>query len=160
MLCADSSRFPLRPERINKDMGCTERINRVAWRIFSDAQVNSFLYCDDILSYGYELHRCPEFLSDLSNVFGKYGEKMKDAWESKASGYRIDFQASLKEVDLKKTCNIKDYREGEKSSEMAMKKWMLDTAIKRANDTFTEGFLYIKLGVDVPKEQILSCKPI
>lgn len=140
--------------------GIDKALNDVAHRVFYDYCVNGFLCNDDVKNYGTDIHKRPEFLLKLSKLFPE-AKQLDSYWRSKAKSYRIDFYATLDQVhrfnfELDELNDPPYDGWFELDDDMKIKKWMLSHAIERAYGDLEMQFLYIKDGVTVPANQIVS----
>ncbi len=137
-----------------------EKLDEVAYRVFYDFCVNGFMLSDDVFNYGTCIHKRPEFLMKLAELFPEI-KKLEQYWEQHSKSYRIDFYAKVEqihrfsfELDEQKDPPYDDWLELD--DEMKIKKWMLFHAIDRSHDMLSETYLYIKDDVAIPPNQIIS----
>ena len=129
----------------------------IARRLYYDHAVNGFLACNDLLSYGTDIHLRPEILMLLVNLFPKL-EGLEKEWISQCNGYKLDFFASLEQVqrctfdlDVKREATDPRYQ---LSDEQKIKYWMLYHALNR--EVIPEVFIYIRDDTIITPQQILS----
>lgn len=137
-----------------------EGLSNVACRIYYDFCVNGFMVNDNIYDYGTDIHKRPEFLLTLGQVFPKV-KNLEDFWMRNSKSYRIDFFATVDQVH-RFNFELDEFRDPpyedwqDLDDEMKLKKWMLSHAIDRARDILGMTFIYIKDDVTVPPNQIIS----
>lgn len=124
----------------------------VARRVYYDYCVNGFLFNDNVIDYGTDIHKRPEFLLTLGKLFPAAHE-LDNYWKIHAKSYRIDFYVTINQVNkysfgLDEQTDIND--------DMEIKKWMLSHAIDRINDNSEPKCLYVKDGTVVHANQIIS----
>lgn len=137
-----------------------EKLRNVARRVYYDFFINGFLFNDDVYSYGTKIHKRPEFIMHLSELF-KSAKDLENDWMSQSKSYRIDFYATIDQVtdftfDLNAIQNPPFDDWWYLDDDMKIKKWMLSHAIDRANNMISEKFVYIKDKVIIPPDQIVE----
>lgn len=126
---------------------------RVAYRVFCDYCVNGFFLNDDVNDYGTDIHKRPEFLLTLGWLFPE-AQQIDNDWRLNAKSYRIDFYATVDQVDrISFGLIYKNW--SQLDDDIQIKKWMLSHAIRRARNELEPKCLYIKPGVIVPANQII-----
>lgn len=132
----------------------------IAHIVYYDYCVNGFMMNDDVFSYGINIHERPEFMMKLSAVFPDL-KKMEDEWAKCSKSYKVNFYATIDQIH-RFNFDLNETQEELTDEEIELiKRWMVSRAIDRANsDLFSEVFLYIKYEIDIPPEQITSCKEI
>ena len=140
--------------------GIDKKLSQIAHRVFYDFCVNGFLANDHVLNYGTFIHERPEFLMTLGQLFPE-AEKLEQYWMDNSKSYRVDFYATLSQVqrfnfelDEDRDPPFEDWIEID--DELKIKKWMLSHAIDRATDGLSEQYLYIKDDVVIPANQIVE----
>lgn len=130
-----------------------EYIREVARKMYYDPQVNAFFSIDDIVHYGTEIHRRPEFLMNLSNLVPGIKEVEK-IWRNKSMGYIVTF---LAEFDQFAWFSFYDYEHeywDDEESKLEFKKWLIYKAVSRSFDRGgSEIFAYMGSGVTIRPEQ-------
>lgn len=133
----------------------------VSNRLLNDYCINGFFFNDDIFNYGNMVYKRPEFLMNISELFPKV-RSLDELWKRKSKSYKINFYATVEQI-AEFTFELSNeldppYRDwGILSDDMKIKKWLFSHALERARDNLgTEKFLYIKNGVIIPPEQIIS----
>lgn len=133
----------------------------VSNRLLNDYCINGFFFNDDIFNYGNMVYKRPEFLMNISELFPKV-RSLDELWKRKSKSYKINFYATVEQI-AEFTFELSNeldppYRDwGILSDDMKIKKWLFSHALERARDNLeTEEFLYIKNGVIIPPEQIIS----
>ena len=137
-----------------------QNLQNVARRVYYDFFINGFLCNDNVYRYGTKIHKRPEFIIHLRNLFMR-AKKLEEYWESNSKSYRIDFYATIEQVteftfDLNVIQNPPFDDWSYLDVEMKIKKWMLSHAIDRANNMLSEKFVYIKDNVTIPQDQIVK----
>lgn len=131
-----------------------EYIREVARKIYYDSQVNAFFSIDDIVRYGTDIHRRPEFLLNLSNLVPGIKEVEKN-WRNKSRGYVVTF---LAEFDQFAWFTLYDYEHeywDDEESRLEHKKWLINKAVSRSFDHgASEIFAYMGSGVTIRPEQV------
>lgn len=141
-----------------------EALSSIAHRVYYDYCVNGFFLNDDVFDYGGRVHERPEFLWVLSEVFTQL-KALVTYWEQNSKSYRIDFFSTINQLQ-RFTFELDEWRnppyEGwiELDDDMKIKKWMLSHAIRRANGSQTEEYIYIKDDLCIPPSQIVSITEI
>lgn len=136
------------------------KLDHVAHRVFYDYCVNGFLLNDNVFNYGTDIHKRPEFLMTLGELFPQ-AQRVDAYWKCNAKSYRIDFYATIEQVH-RFNFELDELRDPpyvgwvELNDDMKIKKWMLSHAIDRANDELSMQFLYIKDNYFIPPNQIVS----
>ena len=130
-----------------------ENLKNVARRVYYDFSINGFLCNDNVYRYGTKIHKRPEFIIHLRNLFMR-AKGLEEYWESHSKSYRIDFYATIGQIKrltfaLDETKNPPFYDWGDLNVDMKIKKWMLSYAIDRANNKLSEVFIYIKNNVNI-----------
>ena len=140
--------------------GIDKELYHVAHRVYYDFCVNGFIANDDVYNYGTNIHKRPEFLMTLGELFPQ-AQKVESFWRSKAKSYRVDFFATVDQVH-RFTFELDEYRDPpyedrfDLDDDMKLKKWMLTHAINRADDDLDMTILYVKNDVIIPANQIIS----
>lgn len=138
-----------------------KHVEYLAHRIYYDFCISGFMMNDNVLDYGTNIHKRPEFIMRLVELFPDLNIMEKE-WINRSISYRIDFYTYFKqlhrfsfELDEEKDPPYNNWHE--LTDEQKLKKWMLSHAIDRANGDLDEVYLYVKDEVDILPEQILSC---
>lgn len=149
----------------NKDHFITDRervLSIISNRLYHDYCINGFMYCDDVFNYGSEIHKRPEILMRLAELFPE-AKELEDYWKKNSKSYRIDFYAKLNQIHPITFAldELKDppYADWDKlDDEMKTKKWILSHAINRVINGVKSDMiiLFIKNDVTIPPDQILG----
>lgn len=135
-------------------------LSKVSRRIYYDFFINGFLCNDNVYGYGNNIHKRPEFLMTLRNVFKELNE-LDEFWQNNSKSYRIDFYATIKQIK-RFTFELDEIRNPPYedwlylNDEMKIKKWMLSHAIDRANNILDIKFIYIDDNVIISPNQIIK----
>ncbi len=141
---------------------CEELIWRISDRIYIDYSINGFMFCEDPCNYGSRIHRRPEILMYLTQLF-PYLRNAELHWENTSTCYEVSFFAYIKQIcpstfysdDDDPPYDWEDWYE--LSPDQRIKKILLRQAVEVALcETQRNMVLYIKPGIDVPPEQITS----
>ncbi len=140
--------------------GLDKYLSSIAYRVFYDYTVNGFLCCDDVFSYGTNIHLRPEFLLDLTNAFPDL-RALEEEWINNTYSYRIDYYTYTNQLE-RFNFSLDEYRDPPcenwdcLNDNEKIVKWMLSHAIERSFDRLGETYLYLKNELHVPPEQIIS----
>lgn len=141
-------------------VGMDKKLNRVAHRVYYDFCVNGFMANDNVFNYGTNIHKRPEFLMRLGELFPQ-AEKVESFWGAKSKSYRVDFYATVDQVH-RFNFELDEYRNPpyeewfDLNDDMKLKKWVLSHAIDRAHDDLGMTILHIKDDVIIPANQIID----
>lgn len=142
-----------------------QRIKKIARRLYYDHCIDGFFYCDDISAYGTSIHKRPEFMMHLVELFPELTQVEND-WTQQSKSYAVNFCATFEQfhrftfsLDEDQYSPYDAYQE--LTDEQKLKKWMLIAAINRGFcNYFGESHAYIKDEIPIPPEQITSCQQI
>lgn len=141
---------------------CEELIWRISDRIYMDYSINGFMFCEDPCDYGSYIHRRPEILMYLAQLFPCL-QNAERYWENTSTCYEVSFFAYIRQICP--STFYSDYDDPpydwkdwyELSPDLRIKKILLRQAVEVALcETQRNMVLYIKPGIDVPLEQITS----
>ena len=144
--------------------GIDKHLSSISYRIYYDFTVNGFLCCDNVFSYGTNIHLRPEFILDLVNAFPDL-QIMQEEWINLSNSYRIDYFAYVDQLH-RFNFSLDEYRDppceewDQLNDNDKIVKWMLFHAIDRAYDELGQTYLYLKDDLSVPPEQIISCQKL
>jgi len=136
-----------------------EAIEWISHRIYYDYCVNGFLCCDDITTYGTRIHKRPEFILKLVDMFPDL-EEMENWWERNGVPYEVVFYAVPDQImrdffGLPEEDDMPRYWY-EPTDDQIIKKKLLSLAIDGRYGNLDEQYLYIKDDLCLPPEQILE----
>ena len=137
-----------------------DNLGKVARRVCYDFFINGFLFNDNVLGYGTEIHKRPEFIIHLRKLF-RQGKALEEYWKSHSKSYRIDFYATIEQVtrftfELDRINNPPFYDWLYLDDKMKIKKWMLSYAIDRADNNANTKYVYIRDNINIPPDQIVE----
>lgn len=133
-----------------------EKLSKIARRVYDDFGVNGFLVNDDVLNYGTDIHKRPEFLMTLAELFPQ-ALKLENYWRNKSKSYKVDFWVTVDQVHHFYEDENGDQWWAELNDELKFKKWMLSHAMDRAvNGLGGERVLYVRNDVSIPPNQIVE----
>lgn len=141
-----------------------EKIMKVAHRVYYDYLVNGFYTNDNVFGYGTQIHERPEFFIELTNLFPQL-QKAEHYWKTNSRSYKITFFAYLNQLapfsfDLNNLNDPPFDDWYDLTMEQRLKKQMLRFAIERAFENLSEQYMYIKNGIGIPPDQIISYEEI
>lgn len=129
-----------------------ESIKNVGKKIYNDYQVNAFFSIDDMLSYGSEIEKYPEFLHTLSGLIPIVNDA-KDLWTKKSKRRVISFTADFNQL-LKLQYYANENECNDDINNIVLKKLLIKNAIKRSVGNSVGTYLFLKKGVTITPEQI------
>lgn len=135
-----------------------EYLREVARKIYFDPQINGFFAIDNVYQYGTNIHKRPEILMNLVNLFPNLKEVEK-LWCDKSKGYIVSFIADFNQFAwFSFYDNEYEYYE-DQDSWLKLKEWIISKAISRSfehGDTGTEIYAYMNIDTIIQPEQILE----
>ncbi len=140
------------PESLEKSL------NKVAYRLYVDYNINGFIVNDNVKRYGTDIHKRPEFILTLCNLFRDLNA-LTIEWENISKSYNVNFYAKMNQINCRSTfgCNS-EYEELFDEEIDILKQDLVRLAISRARDEYMgEHYIYIKDYADIPADQIISC---
>ena len=138
-----------------------ELIEWISHRIYFDYCVNGFLVCDDVTDYGTNIHKRPEFILKLVNMFPELNE-LEEWWDENGEPYEVVFYATPGQI-MRDFFGLQEYEDGmfhdpySLTEEQQVKKRLLSLAVEGATGRLSEQYLYIKDELSLPPEQIIEC---
>lgn len=157
--------WDVNPERYVGREDLTEEEELLDWisnRIYYDYCVDGFFFCDDVTTYGTDIHKRPEIILNIVNMFPDLSE-MEDWWKENGKTYEVVFYATPEQI-------MRDFfglpKEDEEypfqywyelSNEQKIKKKLLSLAIEGMYGGLRKQYLCIKDELSVPAEQIIEC---
>lgn len=121
-------------------------------KIYNDYQVNAFFSIDDMLSYGSEIEKYPEFLHTLSGLIPIVNDA-KALWTKKSKRRVISFTADFNQL-LKLQYYANENECNDDINNIVLKKLLIKNAIKRSVGNSVGTYLFLKKGVTITPEQI------
>ena len=142
-----------------------KRIEAIAGRVYYYHCIDGFFYCDDISSYGTNIHERPEFIMPLVKLFPEL-TKMESNWIQQSKSYVVNFCVTFEQfhrftfsLDEDQYSPHDVYQK--LTDEQKLKKWMLVAAIDRGFRNYSgESYAYIKDEIPIQPEQIISCQQV
>jgi hypothetical protein len=135
-----------------------EYLEEVARKIYFDPQINGFFAVDNVYGYGTNIHRRPEFLMNLVNLFPHLKEVEK-LWCEKSKGYIVSFIADFNQFAWFSFYDNEDEYYEDKDSRLKLKEWIISKAVRRSFDhgnTGTEIYAYMKIDTIIQPDQIVE----
>lgn len=139
-----------------------EKIKSVARKVYLDYQVNGFFSIKDVISYGTNIHKRPEFIFNLVELIPGL-RKMQNHWIENSKGYIITF---LAENDQFQNISFDAFEESyydKKEQELKLKRWLLNNAMDCIIDCSINNsgiIAYMNSNTTIRPEQILECREI
>ena len=134
-------------------------LHKIGHKVYYDFQINAFLLCKDIYSYG-TIHEAPEFLFTLSSFSGKTAD-IDSQWKIKNSPYVIKFKAKLSDFAYFTFYDTEDeYYIDQQNGWYGLRKNLISKAVDSAfSANESEIFAYMKPDTVIKPENILACIP-
>lgn len=133
------------------------KLKKIAHKIYFDYQINGFFYNENILNYGTNIHKNPEFLLTLSE-FDETTYGLDKEWGDTNRGYVIKYKTKienfaeytfeLSKIEMEEELNGK----GDK-----IKKFLLTKAMLSCFGKTSEIFAYMKPDKIIKPNEIIEC---
>ena len=142
----------------------TEKLNKIARKIYSDYQINGFFSIEHEKAYGGNVHERPEILDNLKCIF-KNGNEIENTWITKTKAYLVKFKAPLYSFAWynfydKEFCYEEDFVE-----QVGIKNKLIELAFSVIKDFYIhnsspEIICYLKGAATIPLFDIIEIKEI
>lgn len=106
-----------------------KKLKDISRKIYSDYQINGFLFTEDVKRYGTYIHERPEFIYNIDN-FLMNGDKLSKEWAKAYLGYKIKFKTKIESFKWYSFYeNEDDFKEDNENNFTELKKKLISLAM-------------------------------
>ena len=136
-----------------------EHLHKIGHKIYSDFQINAFLFCKDIYNYS-TVHEAPEFLYTLS-CLNETTKGIDIKWKDICKPYVVKFRSKLNDFTYFTFYgNEGEYKNDRQDNWSELRKMLISRAVESAfSDSASQIFAYMKPNTVVTPEKIIKYVP-
>lgn len=140
-----------------------ERLENVARKVYFDHQINGFFCIQDFRGYGGEVHKRPEILFNLQELF--QANILVERWENSCKPYVVKYRAPLDYFTYYTFYDEKYEYEDDYKEKAKLKTWLINKALYVIWDwlhynEIPEFYAYMKPEISIPFSDILEIYPL